>query len=170
MFNKECIFWWKGILYCNDVYYFGLQFTLISSQIGFCLETGWWHHKSITPESLPLQGSLSKTFEHFLPYVPSQDSSQLDAEDSHSSKEGTSFFFLPCLEPIQHPIQCIPSNPVPGVMMLDCKDKLEIWLRMGKAVSVFVYDVFTFCIQATCPKFYESAPSEKSICDYKNYL
>jgi len=56
--------------------------------------------------------------------------------------------FLPCLEPIQHPIQLVPSNPVPGVMMLECKDQLEAWLRMGNAVPTFVYDVFTVCLQA----------------------
>ena len=150
------------INYCNYVYFFELQFTSINSQIRLCLETGWWH-KSITPESLLLQGSLSKTFEYFLPYISSQDSSRLDAEDLHTSKEGTSFFFLPCLEPIQHPIQWVSSNPVPGVMMLECKDKLETWLRMGKALPTFVYDVFAFYLQATEPKFYESTPSEKNI-------
>lgn len=46
-----------------------------------------------------------------------------------------------------------------------------MWLRMGKAVPVFVYDVFTFYVQATGPKFYESAKSGgKKISDYKNYL
>jgi hypothetical protein len=58
-------------------------------------------------------------------------------------------------------MQWVANNPVPGVMLLECKDKLEIWLRMGKAVPAFVYDFFTFCLQATGPKFYESAQSEK---------
>jgi len=32
--------------------------------------------------------------------------------------------------------------------MLECKDQLEAWLRMGNAVPTFVYDVFTVCLQA----------------------
>jgi len=105
-----------------------------------------------------------------LPYVSSQDSSQLDAKGSHSSKEGTLFFSLPRLEPIQHPIQWVPNNPFPGVVTLEGKDKLETWLRMGKAVPMFVYDVFTFYLQAKGPKFYDSAQSAKNISDHKNYL
>ena len=55
-------------------------------------------------------------------------------------------------------------------MMLECKDKLEMWLRMGKPVPTLVFDVFTFYLQATGLKFYESVQSEKNISDYKNYL
>jgi hypothetical protein len=38
---------------------------------------------------------------------------------------------------------------------------------MGKAVPTFVYDVFTFYIQAAGPKFYENAQSGKKISVYK---
>jgi hypothetical protein len=57
-------------------------------------------------------------------------------------------------------------------MMLECKDQLEVWLRMDNSVPTLVYDVFTVYLQAAGPKFYESAqsPPPKKNFDYKNYL
>lgn len=65
------------INYCNDVYFFGLQFTSVNSQIGLCLETGWWHHKSITPYSPHPPRISVKNFWTFL--APCSKPGQLSA-------------------------------------------------------------------------------------------